>query len=65
MIRSELKSIQAGSGMKAAHDAYSIWAAADEHGDTHPDDVKLPLLLLHGASQLPQLRGPLPLRHAG
>ena len=41
-----------------------IRAAADEHGDAHPDDVKLPLLLLHRASQLSQLRGLLRLRHA-
>lgn len=32
-----------------------LWTAADEHGDAFPDDVQLPLLLLHRAPQPPQL----------
>lgn len=58
------KIIRTDLGMKAAHSAYSIWASADEHGDAQLDDVKLPLLLLHAASQLLQLGSTfLPLSH--
>lgn len=49
--------------MELVHDAYTLWAAADEHGDAYLDDTQLPLLLLRRAAQPPQLRTLLRLRH--
>jgi hypothetical protein len=56
--RKECTTFQLANNMieLGGQDAYTLWAATDEHDDAFLDDVQLPLLLPHCTPQPSQLR---------